>query len=133
MNSANNSFKKPLRKFGFTMFGAFAVLASIMYLREKSFWWVSGGLSVFFLFPALLVPGILAPVEKAWMALAGVMGFVMTSVLLTLVFFIGILPTGLVMRLTGRDPLKKKPEKSVDSYWISVAEDGPCSRPDKPY
>lgn len=122
-----------LRKFGLTMCVAFAVLAAILFLRDRSLWWIPAGLSGAFLLPALIFPRALSPVEKGWMAFAAVLGFVMTRVLLTLVFFLGVLPTGLILRLVGRDPIPKRPDPSRGSYWIDVTEDGPCSRPDKPY
>lgn len=66
------------------------------------------------------LPGLLRPVFRLWMMLAVVLGFVMTRVILSIVFYVVVTPIGLVMRLAGRDPLSKKPDPSMDSYWISV-------------
>ncbi len=81
----------------------------------------------------MFLPRILSPVEKYWMLFAGVLGFIMTNVLLTLVFFLGVLPTGLLMRLFGKDPLRKGFDKDKKTYWIDLTEDGPGGRPEKPY
>ena len=121
------------RKFGLTMSGAFAVMALLLYLGNKPVWPFTAGLSGSFLFITFLFPGILGPLEKYWMKLAAIMGFVMTNVLLTLVFFIAVVPTGLIMRLLGKDPLHIRSHKETVSYWLTVDDDGPCSRPDKPY
>lgn len=125
--------RRKLKKFGLTMFGALAVLAVLLLLRQRSAWPWLAGCSSLFLLSALVKPGILAPVEKVWMGFAGVLGFVMTNVLLTLVFFIGVMPTGLLMRLFGKDPIRKGFKKNSGSYWIDVRNDGPGGRPDKPY
>jgi hypothetical protein len=86
-----------------------------------------------FLVSALIAPGVLAPVEKLWMKLAAVMGFVMTNVLLTLVFVVAVIPAGLILQLFGKSQIRKCFSKEMNTYWISVNRTGPCSRPDKPY
>ncbi len=124
---------RKLKKFGLTMAGAFAVLAILFYIKDKPLWLFSAGLSGFFLFTALVTPSILQPLEKYWMKLAVIMGFIVTNILLTLVFFIAVVPTGLIMRLLGKDPLRMRSRKNTGSYWLVVDDDGPCSRFDKPY
>ena len=125
--------KKELRKFGLVMAGAFTLLASYLWYRDSAnAWWIAsiGGT---FLGLGLLVPIALAPIEFVWMKIAHVMGFVMTRVILTLVFFLAITPTGLVFRLLGKDLLQKKIDPAADTYWISAEPDGPWTRPDKPF
>ena len=121
------------RKFGLTMAGAFAVMALLLCLGNKPLWPFAAGFSGSFLFITFLFPGILGPLEKYWMKLAAIMGFVMTNILLTLVFFIAVVPTGLIIRLLGKDPLRIRSRKETVSYWLNVDDDGPCGRPDKPY
>lgn len=129
--------KKVLRKFGFVMAGAFAVIAAFLFW--KSDYQVTSAvdvlaiLSAFFLATGLVIPIALSPIEWAWMKLAHVMGFVMTRVLVTLVFFLAITPTGLIFKLLGKDLLDRKIDKGADSYWIAAEPDGPWTRGDKPY
>lgn len=115
------------------MFAALAVLSLLLFIRDRDIWPFPGAVSLLFLLTALLLPMVLAPVEKVWMWFAGILGFIMTNVLLTLVFFLGVTPTGLLMRLSGRDPMHRKFDKNADSYWIDVSDHGPGARPDKPY
>ena len=121
------------RKFGLVMAGAFAIMALLLRLGDKLLWPFAAGLSGSFLLTTYLFPGILRSVEKYWMKLATIMGFVMTNVLLTLVFFVAVVPIGLVMRLLGKDPLRIRSRRDTESYWLIVDDDGPCSRSDKPY
>lgn len=115
------------------MSGAFAALTILLYFRDTGLWPFSAALSVFFLIAARFSPAILSPVEKGWMKLAAVMGFIMTNVLLTLVFFIAIVPTGLIMRLLRKAPLKLAFSRKSKTYWTDVDPEGPCGRPEKPY
>lgn len=127
------SDKRKLRIFGLIMAAAFAVLTVLLWLRGFGSWSYTASLSGFFLLSCLLLPKLLGPVEWIWMKLAHVMGFVMTNVLLTLVFFIAVTLTGLIMRLFGKDPLGLVFRDDKKSYWNEVEPDGPCSRSDKPY
>jgi hypothetical protein len=122
-----------LRKYGLIMFTAFAVISGLLFLRHKPAWLYTFIPSMLFLVSALIAPGVLAPVEKLWMKLAAVMGFVMTNVLLTLVFVVAVIPAGLILQLFGKSQIRKCFSKEMNTYWISVNRTGPCSRPDKPY
>lgn len=136
MNLISNTQKKTraeLRKYGLTMFTALAVFSGLLFWRERSAWLFTATPSALFLVFALLLPKALEPVEKLWMKLAAVLGFVMTNVLLTLVFLIAIIPTGLVLRLFGKRPIQKGFPEDASSYWLEVDKNGPGSRPDKPY
>lgn len=121
-----------LRKFGLVMAGALAAFTVYGLLRGRSWWLPTGGVSFSFAFLALTFPGLLAPVEWFWMKLAGVMGFVVTHVILTVFFVLVMTPAGLLMRLAGKDPLKVRC-RDKDTCWEETEKDGPCSRPDKPY
>lgn len=125
--------KRELRKFGLIMAAAFIVLSGLIALRGSGAWVYTAMAAGAFLLCGLAAPALLRPVEWAWMKLAHVLGFVVTGVLLTIVFFTGVTLTGLVMRLLGKTPLKLDFSGEDESYWIEVEEDGPCSRPEKPY
>jgi len=90
-------------------------------------------LTLFFIASGILIPQILAPIEKVWMALARVLSVVMTYVILTLTFYLVITPMGLLVRILGKDLLKLKFKTDEPSYWIKVDPEGPCSHPEKPY
>lgn len=66
----------------------------------------------------ITAPRVLGPVHLAWMALAVLLGYVMTRVILTLVFYLLVTPIGLLMRLSGRDPMRRRLKPDAPSYWI---------------
>jgi hypothetical protein len=71
---------------------------------------------------ALLVAGLLvAPAARAfhtaWMRFAVLLGHVNSRVLLTLMYYLVVTPYGVVTRLVGRDPLRRRGAKA-ESYWV---------------
>jgi hypothetical protein len=122
-----------LRKFGMVMAAALAAISVLLVLRGRPAWVYTVGASGLLLLAGMAVPRLLAPVERVWMKFAHVLGFIMTNVLLTVVFFTGVTLTGLVMRLLGKRPLNLDIREDDDTYWMDVDPEGPCGRPDKPY
>jgi polyferredoxin len=68
-----------------------------------------------FLPKSLVVP------NRLWMGLAEAMGFVMTRVILGVVFFGIVTPIGIVRRLAGGDPLGRRAGRA-ESYWKPYTE-----------
>ncbi len=122
-----------LRKFGLVMTVPLVIIGTLLLWRERPAWLYLFVLAGFFLSSGLLIPRILAPVEFIWMKLALVLSAIMTRVILILTFYIIITPFGLLMRLFGKDLLKKKFKTNEVTYWERVEADGPGSRNDKPY
>ena len=125
--------KKELRKFGFVMTIPLALIGGFLFWKEKATAPYLLVLAAFFLISGLLFPSILRPIEKIWMKIAELISAVMTRVILALTFYLVITPMGLILRLIGKDLLEIKFDQKKDSYWVPVEEEGPCSRPDKPY
>jgi hypothetical protein len=64
----------------------------------------------------IVVPRALVYPNKAWMALAEVLSYISTRIILAFVYFGVITPIGFVKRLSGWDPLNRRAAKS-ESYW----------------
>ncbi|KIX15639.1 hypothetical protein X474_03070 [Dethiosulfatarculus sandiegensis] len=64
----------------------------------------------------LLLPRVLKPLYLVWMSLASVLGYFVSRIILTILYFLVITPIGLFMRLLGKDILDKKMD-SKQSYW----------------
>ena len=64
-----------------------------------------------------LLPIIARPFYVVWYFIACCMGFVMGNILFSVFYFLVLTPLGLVMRMAGRDPLRKKFDKSTPTYW----------------
>ena len=110
--------RRQLRSFGITLGIAILVIAGVLYWRSAPGVIPVSSIGVLFLIAGLVAPSVLRRLYKPWMALAVLMGFVMTRILLTLIFVLLFIPTGLLMRLFGRDPLRRKLDPDAKSYWI---------------
>ena len=107
------------RKFGLTVGIAFGVLAGISYWRGHVLpVQILGGLGGVLI--ALVIPGKLGPVYRAWMGLALMISKVTTPIFLGIVYFLVIAPIGVLMRLFGKNPLRHEPEQG--SHWLSRPE-----------
>ena len=71
-----------------------------------------------FLFLGLVTPSLLKPIQKVWMSLAIVIGWFVTRVILTVLFYLVVTPIGLVAKLSGKRFLDINFDRGVDSYWI---------------
>jgi len=109
--------KKDLRQFGFTVGGALLIIGAALYYFEKSsaiYFIVIGGILVL---SAIIYPKILKPLNKVWMGMAIVLGFVMSRLILTILFFLVLTPIGLLAKLFGKKFMDLKFDKSGESYW----------------
>jgi hypothetical protein len=122
---------RALRSFGLVVGGVFAGIAAVIAWRNGWMltpWSVGlGGPGLVLILFGLAAPTLLHPVYKVWMGLAVVLGFVMTRVILTLVFVGLVIPIGLVLRLVGKDLLRLKLDASADSYWLPKEDAGPAA------
>lgn len=107
-----------LRRFACLLAGAvalcFGVLIPWLWGRAAPWWpWaVAAALAA----SGLALPLRLAPLYRGWMRFGAVIGAFNTRVLLTLAFFLVLTPTGMLMRLLGRDPMRRRFEREAPSY-----------------
>ena len=110
---------KELRRFGVTVAIPLALLAGLGVWRGHTILpIVLGGLATVLGGLAFVAPGLLAPVHTVWMRFAHALGWFNTRVLLGVVYFVVMTPTGFVMRLLGRDPLDRR-LRDRPSYWVA--------------
>jgi hypothetical protein len=108
---------KDLRKFGLTVGAVLIIIGCLLLWKHKpsQFYFLSGG--AILVLAGLLFPAILRPLNKAWMTLAVLLGWFMTRVILSLLFYIVITPISLIARISGKHFLDLKIDKSRASYW----------------
>ncbi|HWE39014.1 MAG TPA: SxtJ family membrane protein [Isosphaeraceae bacterium] len=70
----------------------------------------------------LVRPRLIRPIFVGWMVLAFPIGWMVSLVLLGLVYYGLFLPIGLVFRLVGRDALQLRPRPDATTYWTSRPE-----------
>ncbi len=111
------SDKKELKKFGITIGGALLIISVFLFIYENQSapYFMGSGLA--FQIIAQIIPILFLPIQKIWMTFAVVMGFVMTRVILSLLFYIIITPISFISKIFGKDFLSLKIEKDKKSYW----------------
>lgn len=70
----------------------------------------------------LVAPLVLKPVFYLWLKFGLAMNWVMTRLLLLIAFWLMIVPTRLVLKLMGKDPLKRAWLPHAPSYWEDAEE-----------
>ena len=74
--------------------------------------------SIIFFLLAFLAPKILVLPNKLWFKFGLLIGSIVAPIVMAFVYFVTVLPTGLIMRLLGKDLLKQKLDKNAKSYWV---------------
>ena len=74
---------------------------------------------------AMLMPAVLAVPNRWWMKLGLLLGKIVSPIALGILFFGVISPTGALIRLFGKDPLRLKRDADAPSYWIAREPPGP--------
>ena len=69
-------------------------------------------------FWAMIMPKSLRPVYRLWMRIGLLISKLTTPIILGIVFFLVIVPVGLVLRIFSRDPLNRKFDSDVGTYRI---------------
>ena len=106
-----------LRKFGLAVGFAFFVLGIVvrwrgMWTPAQVFWYLGGALFIL----GLVLPAVLRPAYRAWMGLALMISKVTTPILLGIIYFGIITPTGLIRRMLGHDAVRSKATRST--FWV---------------
>jgi hypothetical protein len=118
---------KQLRSFGLIVGGIFAVISlwpSLIRGQEVRLWTLV--VAVLLIVPALVLPRSLKLFYRLWMTLGQVLGWINTRIILGVIFYGLFTPMGLVMRLLGKDPMRRRFEADVDSYRL-VCQPRPSS------
>ena len=108
---------KDLRKFGLTVGTVLLLIAFFLIWKHGPFQFYFLYIGAFLVLAGFLFPSILRPLNKAWMTLAVLLGWVMTRVILSLLFYLVITPISLIARISGKHFLDLKIDKTRATYW----------------
>ena len=110
--------KSDWKKFGITMGIILTIIGFSLLWKKNNYFEYFFFLAAAFFVSGLILPSVLKPVYKAWMALSVVMGFIMTRIIMVIIFYLIVTPLRLVASMAGKEFLDMKIDKSVKSYWI---------------
>jgi hypothetical protein len=114
-----NPDRKTVRQFALIWIAVFGVLGAA-YVYRWGQPWTAMVLSVVSALggPAYFIPsfGRLLYVGACYAAFP--IGFVVSHVILAVVFYLVVTPIGLIMRLAGRDPMHRAFVRDAKTYWV---------------
>ena len=111
------SEKNDIRNFGLTIGAVLIAIVLLLFWLEKQSYDILMIVGVVLCVSSLILPVILKPFYFAWMTFAIILGWIMTRVILSLVFYGIITPIGLFSRLVGKEFLNLKLNKTENTYW----------------
>jgi len=111
------SEKNNFRNFGITVGIILLIISGFLYWKEKESVQIFLTIGITFLLTAVAIPVILKPVYWIWMIFAVILGWFMTHVILSLLFYVVFTSIGLTLRFFGKQFLELRWDKSKDSYW----------------
>jgi heme/copper-type cytochrome/quinol oxidase subunit 4 len=111
------STKKELKKFGLSVGPILVIISFLLYYKKVEAFWYFSAIGVILLGSATIIPVILKPIYLVWMGTATIIGWAMTRLILSLLFYIVLTPLSLILRLFGKKFLELGWEKTQDTYW----------------
>lgn len=105
---------------------AFGIVFCVVFLLVALYPLVGGspirlwslGVAALFLAAAFLAPRLLAPLNLIWTKFGLLLHRIVSPIALLIVFCLAVIPTGLLVRLRGKDLLRLRLEPDAKTYWI---------------
>ena len=110
---------RALRRFGFMVGSVFLLLGGLLVWRHRAAGWPFVSIGTVLILAGALAPAALKWIYAIWMMIAVMLGWVVTRVLLTIVFFLVVTPVGLLQRAFGKRLIEVAFRTDAASYWQS--------------
>ena len=114
------------RSFGIIFAVVFLVIGAAPAVRRHEVRWWALAFSLGFLVLGAMQSPLLTPLNRLWMRFASFLHRLISPVILGLVFATTVIPVGLILRWLGKDPMKRRWEAQMPSYWIPRTPPGPA-------
>ncbi len=117
-----NKFKTKIssnRSFGLLFFFVFLIISLWPLLNEYPFRIWSIVIAIIFLILGLMNSKLLTPLNILWFKFGLLLGFIVSPIVMGIVFFLVITPTGFIVKIMNKDLLNNKYDNKKKSYWIN--------------
>ncbi|MBN1879999.1 hypothetical protein JW823_07805 [bacterium] len=122
--------RSAMRLFGLLLAGLLLAMAGVIYFWSYSETTgtpvkliVLSGLGLLSGLAAAIIPEALRPVNTVFLIISLIIGWIMTRLVLIILFFGLFFPVGVILRLMGKDSMRLKLDRQNESYWILRSED----------
>ena len=110
------------RNFGLVFAAVFVIISLYpLWFGKNIHLWACIIAFIFFIL-AIFLPKALFVINKLWLKLGLFLGAIVSPIIMGIIFFLAVTPTGMIMRLLGKYILNQKMKKSIKSYWIKRKE-----------
>lgn len=110
------SEKSDLRKFGITIGVILTIIAGFLFWKDNESFQILLIIGVVLSVLGIVVPILLKPIYWVWMIFATILGWFMTRVILSLLFYVIFTPIGFIPRLFGKQFIELKWDKTNSTY-----------------
>ena len=107
------------RSFGIVFFFVFLIISLWPLINENPIRVWSIVIAIIFLILGLMNSKILKPLNIIWFKFGVLLGNIVAPIVMGFIFFAVITPTGVIMKIIGRDLLHSKYDNRKKSYWIN--------------
>jgi hypothetical protein len=114
------------RSFGLVFAGFFALLAALNLYHGGTRWHIWLPLAALFAVLAYAAPRVLTPLNRLWAKFGHFLHTVISPLLLAILYYGCVTPIGFLMRVAGKDPMRRRFEPTENSYWIIRKPPGPA-------
>ena len=111
------SEKSDLRNFGITVGIILLIISGFLFWKEKESFQIFLAIGITLFLTAIAKTAFLKPVYWIWMIFAIILGWFMTRVILSLLFYVVFTSIGLTLRFFGKQFLELRWDNSKESYW----------------
>ena len=107
------------RNFGIVFFFVFLIISLWPVANDNALRIWSIFVAITFLILGLMNSKLLTPLNILWFKFGMFLGFIIAPIVMGIIFFFVITPTGLIMKTMGKDLLNNKYDKKKVSYWLN--------------
>ena len=105
------------KSFGIVFFIFFLIIALWPLINDENIRLWSLIVSIIFLILGIINSKILTPLNNLWFKFGLFLGKIVSPIVMGIIFFFVVTPTGIIMRFIGKDLLNLKKNNS-NTYWI---------------
>jgi hypothetical protein len=105
-----------LRSFGLAVGAVFGLIAVYPLFKGAELRAWASLISIALIAPAIIFPPLLLLPFRLWTFIGEILGWLNTRIILTGLYFLALLPVSLIMKISRKDPLKRKIDRKAESY-----------------
>ena len=124
--NADTARRSELRNFGFILAAGIVVLFGIFFplLRQGAIRWLSWPwlAALILMVISLIAPMALEPLNRAWLFLGSILGYINTRIILGFIFLFIFTPCAFILKLLGKDLMQRKMKLRADSYRVDSSQ-----------